>query len=96
MSTRVLLYSICAIVAVLALPPMFGLLPPNHSVGIRIGVTLGSPVIWYLVHGILGWALFSAAAGLAFWLRRHPNAARLSPLALMLLAMSLLAGMMLG
>jgi SdpI/YfhL protein family len=96
MNTRVLLYAICTIVAALAVPPMFGLIPPNHTVGIRIAATLSSPITWYVVHGILGWALFGGSAGLGLWLKRHPNAGHASPLTLLTLGMSLLAGFMLG
>ncbi len=96
MSTRVLIYAACAIVALLALPPMFGLLPPNHDVGIRVSAVVRSPIVWYTVHAVVGWTMFAAAAALAYWLRRHPNAGRASPLTLMLIGMSLLAGIMLG
>ena len=96
MSTRLFLYITCAIFAALAIPFMFGLVPPNHRVGIRFAATLSNPTTWYLVHGIFGWAICSCAAGLSYWLWRHPNAARPSPLTLVLLAMAALVGLMSG
>ena len=96
MNLRLLIYTMCAILGAIAVPLMFGLIPPNHTVGIRISATLNSPLVWYVVHGVVGWAVFCGAAALAYWLKRHPDAGRTSPLALMLLALSLLAGFMLG
>ena len=89
---RLVLYITCVIFAALAIPPMFGFLPPNPNVGIRIAATLSDPITWYVVHGIFGWMMFSCAVGLSYWLWRNPNAARLSPLTLILLAMAALAG----
>jgi hypothetical protein len=96
MSTRLFLYIACAVIAALAIPLMFGLLPPNPNIGIRIAATKSDPATWYLVHGILGWMIFFCAAGLSYWLWRHPNAARPSPLTLALLAMAVLVGLISG
>jgi len=57
-----------------------------------LAIPPSDPITWYVVHGIFGWIMFSCAAGLSYWLWRHPNAARPSPLTLILLAMAALAG----
>jgi len=96
MNSRILLYVLCAIVGTLAMPLMFGMLPPNPRVGIRFAALLGNPTTWYVVHGVFGWVLFFCAVSLSYWLWRHPNAARMSPIALATLATTLLLGFMLG
>lgn len=51
----------CAIIAVLSIPLMFNLVPPNEAYGFRTQRTLSSPVLWFRANRFAGWALFVAS-----------------------------------
>lgn len=96
MNVRAILYVAATLLALLSLAPMFGLLPPNGKVGIRIAFTLQDPVHWYVVHAILGWGVFALCFWGVIWLRRYPTRGRLSVYALGLLAVAAVFGSTLG
>ena len=51
----------CAIIAVVSVPMMFNLVPPNRVYGFRTRRTLADRELWFRANRFLGWALFIAA-----------------------------------
>lgn len=48
-------------VALLSVPLVLGVVPPNGIYGFRTSLTRSSPAIWYRANAFLGWALLLAA-----------------------------------
>lgn len=63
----------CAIIAVLSIPLMFNLVPPNESYGFRTEQTLSNPVLWFRANRFAGWALFVASGISAALLVGYPE-----------------------
>jgi len=62
MLATVILILLCLLTAVVGVPLILRLIPPNEIYGLRTGKTLYHPEIWYEVNRIAGWALVAAAA----------------------------------
>jgi hypothetical protein len=67
---RARLIALSVIVALISLPLVLGLVPPNSLYGFRTSLTLSSSAIWYAANGFLGWALLIAAlvSGAVLWI----------------------------
>ena len=72
MPTRVAL-SICAGLAILALPLALRLVGPNRWYGFRTAATLSDPQLWYSANAFCGRALLVAAAASAALVWFHPG-----------------------
>jgi uncharacterized membrane protein len=62
MALYVVGYVLPIIMAAMALPMVFGKVPPNPIYGFRTPKTLSSPDIWYQANRIAGWWMIAAAA----------------------------------
>ena len=62
MLPTVILMLLCAVTAVVGVPLILKLIPPNEIYGLRTRKTLYYPEIWYQVNHVAGWALLAAAA----------------------------------
>jgi hypothetical protein len=51
----------CALLAIISVPLILKVVPPNNVYGFRTNLTLSSPGIWYPANSFLGWALLAAA-----------------------------------
>lgn len=51
----------CAIIAVMSIPLMLGIVPPNGVYGFRTRQTLADRELWFRANRFLGWALFIAS-----------------------------------
>ena len=49
------------LIAVISVPLILKIIPPNGVYGFRTSVTLSRPNIWYSANAFMGWALFVAA-----------------------------------
>lgn len=96
MNLRPLILLLLIAIAAAMVAPMFGLLPPNGTVGIRIPYTTANATHWYLVHAVAGWLVFIGCVGGVLYLRRHPVAGYLSAAAAIALATVALIGMTMG
>ena len=57
---RARLIAACVVYAIVGIPLIFRLVPPNGIYGFRITGT-GNPAIWYPANAFMGWALVAAA-----------------------------------
>jgi len=62
MLSTVVLLLLCALTAIVGVPLILRLIPPNEIYGLRTHKTLYYPAIWYEVNRVAGWALVAAAA----------------------------------
>ena len=72
MSPFVKIFSLYGVLALAALPLVFGLVPPNQWYGFRLPGTLEDPELWYQINAIGGRnfvfaMLVGAAANLLIW-----------------------------
>ena len=74
--TRVRLVASCVMFAVISVPLIIGVVPPNGIYGFRTAATQSSPAIWYPANAFMGWALLAAAALSATLLIALPRTAR--------------------
>jgi SdpI/YfhL protein family len=58
---RAQLMASCIGLAVLSIPLILRMVPPNGVYGFRVAATQSSPAIWYSANAFMGWALFVAA-----------------------------------
>jgi uncharacterized membrane protein len=65
-------YSLCALLAIIALPLAFGWVGPNRLYGFRTRATLSDRALWYSANTFAGWALFAAALVSAGWVWLRP------------------------
>ena len=63
----------CVVIAMISLPLILGLVPPNGIYGFRTRFTMSSREIWYPANAFLGWALLVASAGSAVVLLMLPE-----------------------
>ena len=60
------------IFAVLALPLVLGLVPPNRYYGLRTAATLGSSTVWIRANRAAGWGVLAASTLYAVVARLYP------------------------
>jgi uncharacterized membrane protein len=58
---RARLIASCVMFALISIPLILRLVPPNGIYGFRTGSTLSSPAIWYPANAFMGWTLLLAA-----------------------------------
>lgn len=58
---RARLIASCVMFALISVPLILRLVPPNGISGFRTGATQSSPAIWYPANAFMGWALLLAA-----------------------------------
>ena len=58
----------CALVAVVSVPLILKVVPPNPFYGFRTPGTLSNRSLWYRVNAFAGWALFFASVAAAAWI----------------------------
>ena len=58
---RARLFASCVLVAIISVPLILGVVPPNGIYGFRTAVTRSSRAIWYPANAFMGWALLVAA-----------------------------------
>jgi hypothetical protein len=51
----------CVLFAIISIPLILRVVPPNGIYGFRIGSTQSSSAIWYPANAFMGWALLLAA-----------------------------------
>jgi uncharacterized membrane protein len=51
----------CTIIALISIPLMLKVVPPNKYYGLRTSRTLGSREVWFRANRFAGWALFVAS-----------------------------------
>jgi hypothetical protein len=73
---RAQLIAACVVMAMISLPLMLKVVPPNGAYGFRTSLTQSSPEIWYPANAFMGWALFVAAVVSAIVLITLPGTAR--------------------
>ena len=56
------LLGVCAVLALISLPLIVGLIPPNRFYGFRTSKTLGDSAIWYRANRFAGFAILAASA----------------------------------
>jgi uncharacterized membrane protein len=59
---RARLIASCIVFAMISIPLVLRLVPPNGIYGFRTAATQSSRAIWYPANAFMGWALLSAAA----------------------------------
>ena len=59
---RARLIASCIVFAIISIPLILRLVPPNGLYGFRTGATQSSRAIWYPANAFMGWALLAAAA----------------------------------
>jgi hypothetical protein len=59
---RARLIASCVVFAMISIPLILRLVPPNGIYGFRTGATQSSRAIWYPANAFMGWALLAAAA----------------------------------
>ncbi len=59
---RARLIASCVVFAMLSIPLILKLVPPNGIYGFRTGAAQSSRAIWYPANAFMGWALLAAAA----------------------------------
>ena len=67
---RVRLIALQILIALLSMPLILKLVPPNGFYGFRTPVTMSSRDVWYPANAFAGWALLIAAsiAGAVLWI----------------------------
>jgi uncharacterized membrane protein len=55
----------CVIIAVVSIPLILNVVPPNNIYGFRTRQTLSNPELWFRANRFAGWALFIAAVASA-------------------------------
>jgi SdpI/YfhL protein family len=73
---RARLFASCVIVAIISVPLILGVVPPNGIYGFRTAVTRSSRAVWYPANAFAGWALLSAASVSATLLAILPGTVR--------------------
>ena len=63
----------CAIIAVVSIPLMVGVVPPNRFYGFRTRQTLANREVWFRANRFAGWALFIASVTSAIVFAVHPE-----------------------
>src|SRR5713226_5864994 len=58
---RARLIASCVIFAIISVPPILRVVPPNGIYGFRTGATQSSQAVWYAANAFMGWALLVAA-----------------------------------
>jgi cytosine/uracil/thiamine/allantoin permease len=66
----------CILLALISIPMVARLVPPNGVYGFRNAETLSNPAIWYAANAFAGWALLAAAAGSAVLLIALPDSTK--------------------
>jgi hypothetical protein len=59
---RVRLIASCLIFAIISVPLVLRLVPPNGSYGFRTHATRSSPAVWYAANAFMGWAMLISSA----------------------------------
>jgi hypothetical protein len=59
---RAQLIASCVIFAIISIPLILQVVPPNGLYGFRVGSMRSNPAIWYPANAFMGWALLVAAA----------------------------------
>ena len=70
------LLSSCLGIAILSVPLILRVVPPNGVYGFRTSATFSDPAIWYSANAFLGWALLVAAITGATLLIMLPSTAK--------------------
>jgi uncharacterized membrane protein len=52
----------CLIFAIISVPLVLRLVPPNGSYGFRTHATRSSPEVWYAANAFMGWAMLISSA----------------------------------
>jgi len=76
--TRARLIASCIVFAIISVPHILKVVPPNRMYGFRTAETLSNSVIWYQANAFNGWALLIASAISAAVLMLLPATARRS------------------
>jgi uncharacterized membrane protein len=58
---RAKLIASCVMIAIISIPLILRVVPPNGIYGFRNAATRSSPAIWYPANAFMGWALLLAA-----------------------------------
>jgi hypothetical protein len=51
-----------ALIAIISVPLILQLVPPNNIYGFRTSLTRSTPELWYAANAFMGWALLIASA----------------------------------
>jgi uncharacterized membrane protein len=86
MDLSVRLLAVCAVLALVSLPLIIGLIPPNRYFGFRNAKTLGDSAIWYRANRFAGFVVLSASAISAALIMMTPRVPPVVALAVPLLA----------
>jgi uncharacterized membrane protein len=73
---RARLIASCVMFAIISIPLILRLVPPNGLYGFRTGSTMSSPAIWYPANAFMGWTLLLAAVVSATLLVMLPATAK--------------------
>lgn len=73
---RAQLVASCVAIAVISVPLILEVVPPNGIYGFRTGVTMSRPDLWYPANAFLGWALLAASVVSATLLMTLPARTR--------------------
>jgi hypothetical protein len=76
--TRARLIASCIVFAIISVPHILKVVPPNRMYGFRTAETLSNSAIWYQANAFMGWALLIASAISATILVFLPATARRS------------------
>src|SRR5262245_60811436 len=66
----------CIFIALISIPPILRMVPPNGVYGFRTGFTRSSSDIWYQANAFMGWVLLAAAAASGTALTMLPATAK--------------------
>jgi hypothetical protein len=66
----------CVVIAMISVPLILGLVPPNAVYGFRTAFTMSSREVWYPANAFLGWALLIANTVSAIALLMLPEGAK--------------------
>ena len=73
---RARLIASCVMFAIMSIPLVLRLVPPNGIYGFRTSATHSSPAVWYSANAFMGWALLIAAIVSATLLAVLPGTVR--------------------
>ena len=73
---RARLFASCVLIAIISVPLILGVVPPNGIYGFRTAVTRSSRAVWYPANAFAGWALLAAASVSATLLAILPGTVR--------------------
>ena len=71
--TRAKLLASCIALALLSIPHILRIIPPNGLFGLRIRETMSNPAVWYPANAFMGWVMLLTAAASATLLLLLPS-----------------------